>query len=74
MDFIKKYILFHLLIFLVPLFIILLINDDTDACLDSSYCKEGLPLNIEGKQITVNEQTCKENNGIWYPDKKACRF
>lgn len=48
--------------------------DPQDACLDSGYCKEGLPLNIEGKKIIVNEQTCLENNGIWYSNKKVCHF
>lgn len=74
MSFIKKYILFHLLIFLALLFIIFFIYDDKDACLDSAYCKEGLPLNIEGKKIIVNEQTCLENSGTWYQDKKICHF
>ncbi|MCM1003163.1 MAG: hypothetical protein NC408_02340 [Candidatus Gastranaerophilales bacterium] len=50
------------------------LTDDMDTCLDISICKEGLPLHIEGKKIIVNEQTCQENNGIWYPDKKACNF
>ncbi len=49
-------------------------TDDQDTCLDISICKEGLPLNIEGNNITVNEQTCKEYNGIWYKDKKVCQF
>lgn len=64
------------IIFILSPFIFLhrYLNDDQDACLDSAYCKEGLPLNIEGKKIIVNEQTCLENNGIWYPDKKVCRF
>lgn len=56
------------------MFIVLLINDDTDACLDSGYCKEGLPLNVQGKEIIINEQTCKDNNGMWHSDKKACQF
>lgn len=59
---------------LIMLIISIIFYDPQDACLDSSYCKEGLPLNIEGKKITVNKQTCIENNGIWYSDKKNCHF
>ncbi len=50
------------------------ITDNQDTCLDISVCKEGLPLNIEGKKIIINKQTCKENNGTWHPDKKVCHF
>ena len=49
-------------------------SDPLDSCLDSGYCKEGLPLNIEGKKITVNKQTCLENNGKWIEDRKVCQF
>lgn len=64
------------IIFLISPFILLhrYLTDDQDTCLDISICKEGLPLNVEGKKITINEQTCKENEGIWYSDKKVCRF
>lgn len=62
------------LMVLIVIVISIIFYDPQDACLDSAYCKEGLPLNIEGKKIIVNEQTCLENNGIWYPNKKACNF
>lgn len=64
------------IIFIFSLFILLhrYLTDDVDTCLDISFCKEGLSLNIEGKKIVVSEQTCKENNGTWYPDKKNCYF
>lgn len=52
----------------------MIFSDKQDACLDSGYCKEELQLNIEGKKIIVNEQTCNENNGTWHPDKKVCHF
>ena len=45
-----------------------------DLCLDIGYCKEGLTINIEGKQITVNKETCIENKGHWIEDKHCCRF
>ena len=48
--------------------------DPMDGCMDVGYCKEGLPLNIEGKKITVNKQTCLENDGKWLEDRKACKF
>lgn len=64
------------IIFILSPFVLLhrYLTDDVDTCLDISFCKEGLPLNIDGKKITVNKQTCIENNGIWYSDKKICHF
>lgn len=54
----------------IPMFL----YDPMDTCLDSGYCKNGLSLHITGKKIIVNEQSCKENNGIWHENKKACQF
>ena len=48
--------------------------DPKDACLDSGYCKEELSLNINGKTILINEQTCIENDGKWLEDRKVCQF
>ena len=48
--------------------------DPMDGCMDVGYCKEGLPLNIEGKKITVNKQTCLENDGKWLEGRKVCKF
>ena len=67
-------------IFVLALFVVLIIgiaiisSDPMDGCMDVGYCKEGLPLNIEGKNITINKQTCLENDGKWYEDRKACQF
>ena len=54
--------------------IIILTSDPMDSCIDVAYCKEGLQLNINNKKITVNKQTCVENNGYWYDDRKICQF
>ena len=48
--------------------------DPKDACLDSGYCKEELSLNINGKTILINEQTCIENNGKWLSSKQVCKI
>ena len=67
-------------IFVLALFVVLIIgiaiisSDPMDGCTDVGYCKEGLPLNIEGKKITVNKQTCLENDGKWIEDRKVCQF
>ena len=67
-------------IFVLALFVVLIIgiaiisSDPMDGCMDVGYCKEGLPLNIEGKKITVNKQTCLENDGKWIEDRKVCQF
>jgi len=45
-----------------------------DTCLDTGYCEEGLSLNVQNKKIIVNQQTCLENNGKWYVDRKTCQF
>ena len=56
------------------LFLCFYFSDPMDGCMDVGYCKEGLPLNIEGKKITVNKQTCIENDGKWLEDRKVCKF
>ena len=53
---------------------ILLTMKDQDVCLDTGLCKEGLELNTENGIITINDQTCKENNGIWIAEKQVCCF
>ena len=50
------------------------ISDDKDICLDTGICKEGLTLNIENNQITVNEKTCTNNKGKWIDKDKICIF
>lgn len=59
----------------ISIIIMLIISSDPmDGCMDIGYCKEGLTLSIEGKKITVNKQTCLENNGKWYDNRKSCQF
>lgn len=59
----------------ISIIIMLIISSDPmDGCMDIGYCKEGLPLSIEGKKITVNKQTCLENDGKWIEDRKVCQF
>ena len=68
------------IVFVLGLFILLVIGiaiislDPMDGCMDVGYCKEELPLNIEGKKITVNKQTCLENDGKWLQGRKVCKF
>lgn len=66
--------LFLLAFILFVLYIIIVSADHYDVCLDSGYCKEGLALNINGKAILINEQTCIKNNGKWFSIKKVCQF
>ena len=62
-------------LFVIGIIVMLIISSDPmDGCMDVGYCKEGLPLNIEGKKITVNKQTCIENDGKWLEDRKVCKF
>lgn len=62
-------------LFVIGIIVMLIISSDPmDGCMDVGYCKEGLPLNIEGKKITVNKQTCLENDGKWLEDRKVCKF
>ena len=71
-----KFIIMTLLLFMLAGIVILCVIsfDPLDSCVDSGYCKEGLPLNIEGKKITVNKQTCLENDGKWIEDRRVCQF
>lgn len=62
-------------LFVIGIIVMLIISSDPmDGCMDVGYCKEGLPLNIEGKKITVNKQTCLENDGKWLEGRKVCKF
>ena len=75
-TFFQKFFKTTCILFLL-IFISLVITtglDTKDACLDSGYCKEELSLNINGKTILINEQTCIENNGEWLSIKKVCQF
>ena len=71
-----KFIIITLLLFILAVIVIFCVisSDPLDSCLDSGYCKEGLPLNIEGKKITVNKQTCLEKDGKWIEDRNVCQF
>ena len=67
--------LISFLLFAIGIIIMLIISSDPmDGCLDIGYCKEGLLLSIEGKKITVNKQTCLENDGKWIEGRKVCQF
>ena len=67
--------LISFVLFIISIIIMLIISSDPmDGCMDVGYCKEGLPLNIGNKKITVNEQTCIENDGKWLSIKKVCQF
>lgn len=75
MKFLKILLIILGLIFIVILLsMILLTMNDQDVCLDIGFCKAGLELNTSNGIITVNEQTCKENNGFWIAEKQVCCF
>lgn len=60
---------------LVTIMIFQLVYDNTDACLDSGVCKEGLILNMQnGKQVIINKNTCSQYNGEWREKYKDCYF
>lgn len=67
-------IILGLIFIIILLSMILLTMKDQDVCLDTGLCKEGLELNTENGIITINDQTCKENNGIWIVEKQVCCF
>ena len=67
--------LISFVLFIISIIIMLIISSDPmDGCMDIGYCKEGLSLNIGNKKITVNKQTCLENDGKWLSIKKVCQF
>ncbi|MEE3349131.1 MAG: hypothetical protein VZR09_03745 [Candidatus Gastranaerophilaceae bacterium] len=76
----KKFIFCGLFVFLfvltaISLFILkIYFSDKQDICLDTGYCKEGLSLNTEFGQITVNKESCIKHNGKWILSKKYCKF
>ena len=67
--------LISFVLFIISIIIMLIISSDPmDGCMDVGYCKEGLLLNVGNKKITVNKQTCIENDGKWLEDRKVCQF
>ena len=67
--------LISFVLFAIGIIIMLIITSDPmDGCMDVGYCKEGLPLNIGHKKVIVNKQTCLENDGRWYDNRRVCQF
>ena len=72
---INSIILISFVLFAIGIIIMLIsTSDPMDGCMDVGYCKEGLPLNIGHKKVIVNKQTCLENDGRWYDNRRVCQF
>lgn len=45
-----------------------------DDCIEDYICSEGLTINVNGRMIIVNKQSCIENKGRWNETRKECNF
>lgn len=70
----KKILLILAILFLIMFFVIMVIKDDKDFCLDSGICAENIKLNTEYGTITINENTCNMYNWIWNSEKHYCHI
>ena len=41
---------------------------DFNLCIEDDICKKGIEIKRKGKNIIINEQSCKELNGKWKED------
>lgn len=77
-KFFKKYFFIILILALAVIFFVRLFNyiyDNKDACLDSGICKEGLAVKMnDGQKIIINQETCKQYNGVWRDKYNDCHF
>lgn len=75
MNKIFKIIALSLLILLILVFsVFYVIKDDKDICLDSGICKEGLDVNIQYGEITINKENCIKYNWLWNDEKRFCKI
>ena len=45
---------------------------DTDTCIDTGICKEGIQTKIDGKLTEINKYDCLKHNKEWYEIINSC--
>ncbi len=70
----KIIVLSFLILFILIFGVFYVIKDDKDICLDSGICKEGLDVNTQNGEITINKEICIKYNWLWNDEKRFCKI
>lgn len=70
----KIIILSFLILFILVFGVFYVIKDDKDICLDSGICREGLIINTQYGEISINKENCIKYNWLWNNEKRFCKI
>lgn len=70
----KIIILSFLILFILIFGVFYVIKDDKDICLDSGICREGLIINTQYGEISINKENCIKYNWLWNNEKRFCKI
>lgn len=70
----KIIVLSFLILFILIFGVFYVIKDDKDICLDSGICREGLIINTQYGEISINKENCIKYNWLWNNEKRFCKI
>lgn len=70
----KIIILSFLILFILIFGVFYVIKDDKDICLDGGICREGLIINTQYGEISINKENCIKYNWLWNNEKRFCKI
>ncbi len=70
----KIIVLSFLILFILIFGVFYVIKDDKDICLDSGICREGLIINTQYGEISINKENCIKYNWLWNDEKRFCKI
>lgn len=70
----KIIVLSFLILFILIFGVFYVIKDDKDICLDSGICIEGLIINTQYGEISINKENCIKYNWLWNDEKRFCKI
>ena len=70
----KIIVLSFLILFILIFGVFYVIKNDKDICLDSGICREGLIINTQYGEISINKENCIKYNWLWNDEKRFCKI
>ena len=70
----KIIVLSFLILFILIFGVFYVIKDDKYICLDSGICREGLIINTQYREISINKENCIKYNWLWNDEKRFCKI
>lgn len=70
----KIIVLSFLILFILIFGVFYVSKDDKDICLDSGICREGLIINTQYGEISINKENCIKYNWLWNNEKRFCKI